>query len=110
MRHIRQTVGENIRLYRKAKGLTQELLAEKLDVSGSYIGYLERGTKSPSLELLSKIADVFRIDPAVLLTSPKGKKNQELQKLLGLLSDKNPEVIIFITEVATAYLRSLDKK
>lgn len=110
MSNIRQIVGQNIRLFRQTQGLTQELLAERLDISDSYIGYLERGAKSPSLELLAKIADVLQVEPEVLLTSPKGEKNQELKKLLGLLSGKKAEAIIFINEVAIAYFKSLDKK
>jgi len=88
--------------------MTQERLAEIVDVSGSYIGYLERGKKSPSLELLAKIADVFKVDPAVLLTSPDDATNRELKKLIGVLSDKGPGSIKFMNEVALAYFKSLE--
>jgi len=110
MVNIRQQIlGQNIRRYRHTKGITQERLAEIVDVSGSYIGYLERGEKNPSLNLLFKIADTLEIEPAILLTPPEGTANSELQKLIRILSDKDAITIKFIYEVAAAYFKSLRK-
>jgi len=39
------TIGENIKKLREAKGMTQEQLAEKINVSRPYITQLERGSK-----------------------------------------------------------------
>lgn len=108
MDDIKNIVGQNIRLFRKSKGMTQEQLAEKVNVSGSYIGYLERGKKSPSLILLEKIACILNVDPATLLTSNEEQINLELKKLIALLSDKRPEPIEFLNEVAVAYFKSLE--
>ena len=109
MANIRQIVGQNIKLFRNARSITQETLAEMVNVSGSYIGYLERGKKSPSLDLLAKIADELLVDPAVLLTSNDELKNKELKKLIGILSDKETESIQFMNEVAIAYFKSLER-
>lgn len=108
MSKIIHIMGKNIRRFRRAKGITQEKLAETVDVSGSYIGYLERGKKSPSLDLLARIANVLQVDPATLLTETDDTKNAELNKLSVILSDKRPEAIKFISEVAIAYFKSLD--
>lgn len=82
------------------------MLAEMVGVSGSYVGYLERGSKSPSLKLLAEVAEALGVDPSLLLTSPE-EKNQELTKLMTLLSDKGPEPIKFMNQVATAYFESM---
>ena len=103
---IRRTLGQNMRLLRRTKGMTQEMLAEMVGVSGSYVGYLERGSKSPSLKLLAEVAEALGVDPSLLLTSPE-EKNQELTKLMTLLSDKGPEPIKFMNQVATAYFESM---
>jgi len=100
-------VGKNIRIYRKAKGITQEVLGEMADVSGSYIGYLERGKRNPSLNLLVKIAAVLEVEPYILLTSPDNVKNQELTKLINILSNEEARIIKFINEVAISYFKSL---
>ena len=41
--------------------LTQEKLAEILDVSPNYIGRIERGQHNPSLEKIAKIANVLNV-------------------------------------------------
>lgn len=104
----RLIMAQNIRNFRRAKGITQEKLAEKLEVSGSYIGYLERGKKSPSLDLLARIADVFQVEPALLLTEFSDTKNLELKNVISILSDKSPKTIRFIYEVAISYIKSLE--
>uniref|UniRef100_UPI00241CE5D2 helix-turn-helix domain-containing protein n=1 Tax=Cloacibacillus evryensis TaxID=508460 RepID=UPI00241CE5D2 len=45
-----------IQKYRIARRLTQENLAEKVDLSVSYISEIENGKKRPSLKTLEKIA------------------------------------------------------
>jgi len=108
MSNIRQILGKNIRRFRENKGMTQEELAEMVDVSGSYIGYLERGKQSPSLMLLEKISLVLGVTPAILLTSQDEIKNLELEKLIMFLSDKTPRTIRFLYKVAVAYFKSLE--
>lgn len=46
------SIGKNIRKYRKQAGMTQDELAEKAGLSTNYIGSMERGEKTPSLESL----------------------------------------------------------
>lgn len=106
MENIRDTLGTNIRLYRQQKGLTQESLAEKLDVSSSYIGYVERGQKSPSLQLMERISEVLEVEPALLL-SKSDDENDELKRLISLLAGKEPYSISYIHHVADAYFKSL---
>lgn len=50
-----QFIGERIRQIRKAKGLTQEELAEKAGINASYMGTVERGDRNISIETLEKI-------------------------------------------------------
>ncbi|MHB1405113.1 MAG: helix-turn-helix domain-containing protein [Desulfitobacteriaceae bacterium] len=107
MHEIRKLVGHNIRYFRKLKGFTQEKLAEMIGVSGAYIGYIERGKKGPSLELLAEIATSLTVEPAALLT-PNNTKERELYQLLAVLSDKKSKQVKFIREVAQAYFRSVE--
>lgn len=54
-------LGKNIALLRKKAGLTQEQLAEKTNLSLTFIGYLEIGQKSPALKTLNKIATALKV-------------------------------------------------
>ncbi len=55
-------LGQNIKKYREAKMLTQEVLAEKLDFSKEYICRVEKGQKYMSLRKLFELADVLEIE------------------------------------------------
>lgn len=103
MSNIREIAGKNIKFFRLARGITQEALAEMVEVSGSYIGYLERGKKGPSLDLLAKIAGILRVDPAMLLTPPDNETDYELKKLVAMLSGRGTAAVKFMNEVAAAY-------
>ena len=52
-------IGEIVAKYRKAKGLTQEELAAKVNVSRNTIARLEFDTKTPSFEVMAQIANVL---------------------------------------------------
>ncbi len=52
---IEKSVGKRIQEYRKKKGLSQDKLAEMVDVSPNYLSSLEGGIYNVSLELLIKI-------------------------------------------------------
>lgn len=58
---LTKTICKRIRKYRHDAGLTQEDLAEKVGVSRVYIGYVEQGRNTPSLEILSKIAKSLKV-------------------------------------------------
>lgn len=53
------SVGENIRKKRLAKSWKQATLAEKVDLSNSYMGMIERGEKVPRLETFVHITNAL---------------------------------------------------
>jgi len=54
-------LGRYIQLLRQKRGLTQEVFAEKLGLSITYIGKLETGIYAPSFKTMCKIAEVLGI-------------------------------------------------
>jgi len=50
-------LGENIKKRRKEMGLTQQQLADKLNISLNFMGKIEVAFSKPSLDTLIKIAD-----------------------------------------------------
>ena len=63
---IRHTFIQNLKYYRKQRGLTQERLAEAVGMSTSYIGDMEARERFPSPETIDKIAEALSIRPSVL--------------------------------------------
>ena len=61
-----QAFGKRLAEVRKSRGLTQEGLAEKLDISAVSITYLETGRRWPRLITLQKIAKCLGVPVAEL--------------------------------------------
>jgi transcriptional regulator with XRE-family HTH domain len=59
--------GAVVRSLREKRGLTQEALAERAEVSATYIGYIERGDNVPTLIVILQIAAALGVRPAELL-------------------------------------------
>ena len=60
-------LGENIRKYRRAVGMTQEKLGEECERSDSHIGQIENARGIPSLETTVNIANVLNVTVDQLL-------------------------------------------
>ncbi|MEI8042032.1 MAG: helix-turn-helix transcriptional regulator [Verrucomicrobiota bacterium] len=56
-----------MRKHRKAKRLSQELLAEKADLHPTYIGLLERRLRNPSLNVAKALARGLGVPLALLV-------------------------------------------
>ncbi len=52
-------MGKNLKFYRDKSGLTQEEVAEIVEVSKDYISMLERYIRKPGRELAKKLADLY---------------------------------------------------
>lgn len=99
MSRILKTVGSQIRAVRKAKGLSQESLAEKSGLHHNYIGGVERGERNVSLENLNKIAHGLGVRMHDLL-SDAGGKDERLTQLLGILKTSDSETVDFVVDMA----------
>jgi len=54
---------------RVARGVSQEALAELAAVHRNYVGKLERGQQSPSLDTICRLAQALKVKPAALLAN-----------------------------------------
>lgn len=54
-------IGQRIRRYRKACGLSQEALAEKAGISATHMSHIETGNTKLSLPVLVKIAEALSV-------------------------------------------------
>ena len=66
MANFQQKFGLRLRELRKRKGLTQENLAELLNIGVRSVGKIETGNSFPSTETMEKIIYVFEISPVEL--------------------------------------------
>ena len=66
MKVDKRKLGKQIKMVRTSKRMTQEELAEKIDVSPTFISLVETGAKALSLSKAIELADVLKVSMDVL--------------------------------------------
>lgn len=72
-------IGSRIKDARRSRGLTQDTLAEKLDVTVGYVSQVERGVTKINLELLAAIAEILHWNIEDFLTDSARGADSYLQ-------------------------------
>lgn len=103
---IKKIVGENFKKLRKAKGLTQEQLAEALKMQPNSIALIETGRTFISSELLSNASNFFNVESYVFFKPTfveETDKTKNLKKeITRLLSDCSQDFVERIYNVIIA--------
>ena len=86
---VQKIIGRRIQEIRKQRGLTQEQLAERVNISPHYLSALERGVYNIKLDLLVDILNILNcsadeVFQDVVDSSSKIKASQLSEKLKGL--------------------------
>ena len=76
-------IGDKLRALRKAKKLTQEQLAEYLNVSSQAVSKWETGLSSPDIDMLPRLAVVFNVTVDELLDFDRLRIDKEVDDLVG---------------------------
>jgi transcriptional regulator with XRE-family HTH domain len=89
---LRNRLGARIRALRDARGLTQEIVADRIEVTPKYVSQLECGQRSPSWETLVAIAHHgFEIKLAALVFGIDEDIGAEVQDLNDMLAGRPKE-------------------
>ena len=80
-------IADNLKIHRKRLGLTQEQLGEKVGITAVHYGHIERCESGITLELLIRLAEVFKVGLNDLLGSnvPSCIRVDVDQRLVDLL-------------------------
>jgi XRE family transcriptional regulator, regulator of sulfur utilization len=92
VKHVRKFLGQRLRALRKQHGLSQERLGERAGLSGKFIGEVERGEKSISIDSLYHVSVALDI-PLRELTDVRAEKpaavpSEEAEKIFALVSNR----------------------
>lgn len=68
MEDVKQRVGQKIREARKAKGLTQKELADKLILSVGTVNQYEVGKQNLTIETIQKVANALGVSFDIILS------------------------------------------
>ncbi|MDQ0492331.1 helix-turn-helix domain-containing protein [Paenibacillus brasilensis] len=77
MAELRKQMGIRIRAIRKAKGLTQQQLAELSGLDDAYIGSVERGERNFSIDTLEKVLTALNVSISELMFSKEHMTKDE---------------------------------
>lgn len=84
-----EALGRRVRAKRTALTWTQERLANEIDVSTSFIGHIERGTRKASIDTLVALANAMQVSTDELLKdSLKRTQEEEIWPVRNLTSSQ----------------------
>jgi transcriptional regulator with XRE-family HTH domain len=101
---LRTVLGDNIKRYRASQGLSQEKLAERAEISTSFLSAIETGRKWPYPETLASLADAMGITVGHFFV----QSDMPLDFINGVANKAN-EALLQLNQVNN-YINSIVKK
>ena len=84
-------IGERIRKIRRAHDISQEVLAEMVDVSTTHMSHIETGNTKMSLEVLVDIAVALNVSVDYLIFGEEKEDNKYYRQIEGILATCKPD-------------------
>lgn len=96
MKNIAASIGDALKLCRTKRGLTQGELAQKSGLSVSYLSLIEKGKRTPDLEVLNQIAKALNMPLNLLVFLATDKS--ELAELDRSVAEKLSYLVLELIE------------
>lgn len=105
----RVAFGSRLREARRISKLTQEQLAEKVNIGTTYVSDIERGTKFPSLNLFVKLVNALDVSSDFLLRGEiEAGKNSVYDDITKKLDTLTPKQRLGVVDLIDAYIKNLN--
>lgn len=105
---IYNLLGKRIREERIKLNLTQEQLAEKVDISTSYVGQIERGERNISLDTLINVANILGVTIDFLLqdsiTFQQDNISSQIEQIISKRTLKEKLMALDILKIMFSHL------
>lgn len=85
---IKKMIGARIAEIRHKKGMTQDQLAERMEISPKYLSSIERGKENPTLNTLINLARCLNVDLGVIFSFPQIEDPAKRKTLIASLLNK----------------------
>jgi transcriptional regulator with XRE-family HTH domain len=105
---LRHILSSNVKRYRKYRKLSQEKLAEKLDISIPFLSDIENGKKWVSPRTLAKMADALKIEAYELLRPAEMLPDGAASVIEKYSADLDTQLGISLEELFQKYIRLLN--
>ena len=90
-----EVIGQRIKQRRKELHITQQEMAEHLDISNNHMSSIENGRQKPSLETLLQICDFLKVTPDYLLLGNMHADDVPRDIMDGLRICSSPDLMFF---------------
>lgn len=91
-------IGERLRSIRENMHMTREEFSEKIDITDSFLGQIERGERSLSVKTLKKVVKYTGVSADYLLFG-KDNNNKTIQKINNILTVNSETTSDFIYHI-----------
>src|ERR1700694_1159411 len=92
--HVRKFLGQRVRELRKQRGLSQERLGDQSSLSGKFIGEVERGEKSISIDSLYNVSVALGVPLGQLTNVARSRRaavpSNDAEKIFALVAGRHP--------------------
>lgn len=103
-------IGQRIRNARRARGISQELLAEKVGISVTHMSHIETGNTKLSLPVLVELAEVLELrTDELLFEAPPSGRAASIEAIIHSLDGCTTQQIRIIEDVVSALKVSLNR-
>jgi transcriptional regulator with XRE-family HTH domain len=99
-------LGANLKYYRKQRRLTQEQLAEKVDITAKHLSTIETGATFVSAELLEKLTTNLHISASALFYSVAEKSSDD--SLLNMIDKTIEKELLRTAEAIKIQIRNFE--
>jgi transcriptional regulator with XRE-family HTH domain len=103
---LSKNFGQKLRAIRKTKKLSQEKLAEKASFPPPYIGVIERGEQSATLDTVEKLAGALHIKEKDLFYFSSQQEDVIKEEILARLAGQNSRKLQKVLDI----LKALDRE
>lgn len=100
--------GKHIRSLRRARGVTQDALAQRSGLSADTIRRVEHGSFSASIDTLRKLCFGLGVAPSTLFESFELGRNDDRRELIDLISSRSTAELALVARVIRVLFDELD--
>lgn len=103
---IRELIGVRIKELRKKRGLSQEQLSEKAEITPNYLSRVERGTENPTLDMFMKLANALEVEMWEMFDFGHRGSRRDLKSILNKIAgEADEENLMLAIKVLRAIIR-----
>ncbi len=100
--------GKHVRSLRRARGVTQDALAQRSGLSADTIRRVEHGSFSASIDTLRKLCSGLGVAPSTLFESFELGRHDDRRELIDLIATRNTAELALVARIIRVLLDELD--